>query len=251
MGYFLALWLAPCSPVRMTGIRALITCLFVASAAAQVCDPSHFAGPYALQLTGTTTISGDEKAAANLSRLVFAEEGKVSGLSFTMFSGYLLSNPVTGSYELGTDCSLTWKLQDDSGAWQHFAGTLTPDLASGQFRQTDPGAPQQGVILKSAGKCGTENLHPRYTYTIAGAIISLQRGQERQVVSGKGTVDRESNDTFEVDDDCTVQFDLVVQNAAGEKQELRMRGILANAGREILAIESDLGAMVAARLTAQ
>ena len=98
------------------------------------CDPSHFAGSYALQLTGTTTISGDEKPATNLSRLVFAEEGKVSGVSSTSFSGYLLGNPVTGSDELGIDCSLNWKLQDDSDAWQHFAGKLMPDLASGQFR---------------------------------------------------------------------------------------------------------------------
>ena len=48
------------------------------------------------------------------------------GYSSTHFSGFLQGNPVTGAYEAHNDCSLTWTLQDDSGNYQHFTGTMTP-----------------------------------------------------------------------------------------------------------------------------
>jgi hypothetical protein len=57
-----------------------------------------------------------------------------------MFAGYLQGNPITGSYELRTDCTLTWKLQDDSGAFQLFTGTMSADLTRAQIRQTVAGA---------------------------------------------------------------------------------------------------------------
>src|SRR5215467_15597851 len=94
---------------------------------ADVCDPTKLIGPYGLQLYGVTTISGTEKYATSLGRLVFDGHGSIRGISSAMFSGFLLGNPVTGSYEAHTDCSLTWQLQDDSGAYQHFTGRISPD----------------------------------------------------------------------------------------------------------------------------
>jgi len=234
----------------MIGTRAVVLCCLCASALAQVCDPSKLAGSYALQLSGTTTVSGDEKPATSLARVVFDGHGKLSGISSTMFSGFLLANPVTGSYEARADCSLAWKLQDDSGAFQNFAGTLAPDLARGQFRQTDPGAPQRGLILKSLDKCNAQDLRPRYAYAVSGSTTPMQEGGSRQTISAKGTVDIARNGSFQVDSDCVVQFDLVVLDPAGREQWLRMRGILVSGGQEILGIETDPGAMVSARLSA-
>src|SRR6058998_1132403 len=109
---------------------------------ADVCNPAKLFGPYAFQLSGTTTISSAPKPTASLGRIVFDGQGKVSGTSSAMFEGLLLGNPVTGSYEAKTDCTLTWQLQDDSGAYQHFSGSLSGDLSRGQFQQTDPGGAQ-------------------------------------------------------------------------------------------------------------
>src|SRR5436190_10389202 len=103
---------------------------------ADVCNPAKLFGPYAFQLSGTTTISGTPKPTASLGRIVFDGQGKLSGTSSAMFEGLLLGNPVTGSYEAKADCSLTWQLQDDTGAYQHFSGTLSGDLSRGQFSQT-------------------------------------------------------------------------------------------------------------------
>jgi hypothetical protein len=216
----------------------------------QVCDPVHFSGPYAFQLFGTTTISGDAQPATSLGRLIFDGHGKISGNSATMFAGYLLGNPVTGTYELRTDCTLTWKLQDDSGAFQSFTGAITPDLARGQFRQAGFGGPQRGTLTRSSDRCTAQDLKNRYTYTVNGSTTPMMDGDTPGGVSAAGTVDVARNASFSVDSDCTVTFDLIV---VGENQRLitlRMRGQLVNGGREILAIETDPGAMVAARLNA-
>ncbi len=99
----------------------------MAAHAADVCDPAKLAGPYAFQLSGPTTISGTPKPTASLGRIVFDGSSGVSGTASATFSGLLLGNPVTGTYEAKSDCSVTWKLQDDSGAFQNFSGTLSTD----------------------------------------------------------------------------------------------------------------------------
>src|SRR5437764_11608644 len=126
----------------------LIGLLCLCCRAADVCDPAKLSGTYAVQLSGVTTISGTEKPATSLARIVFDGSGNLKGTASAMFTGFLLANPVTGTYEAHADCGLTWKLQDDSGAFQNFSGTLSPDLNRAQFRQTDPGGAQRGILLK-------------------------------------------------------------------------------------------------------
>ena len=50
---------------------------------------------------------------------------------------------------------------------------------------------------------------------------------------------------FQVDSDCSVRFVLAVGDSP-----MTMRGFLVNGGKEILAFQTDPGAMVAARFTA-
>jgi hypothetical protein len=228
----------------------LAAALFCGCAAAQVCDPPKLIGPYGFQLSGITTISGEEKPTTSVGRLVFDGHGGLSGRSSAMFSGYLLGNPVTGSYELKTDCSLTWKLQDDSGNYQNFGGKISSDLLRAQFRQTDPGGPHQGVLQRTPEKCSDQDLRTRYTYTVSGSTTPMIEGEKRRTVSAKGTLDVARNGTFSVDSDCTVTFDLAVLRPDQLLDTIKMRGILVDGGREILAIETDAGAMVAGRFSA-
>jgi hypothetical protein len=207
-------------------------------ASAQVCDPALFGGVYGLQLSGMTTISGNPQSATSLGRLVFDGHGNITGNSSTMFAGYLQGNPVKGTYELGTDCTLKWKLQDDSGVWQTFSGRLSSDLASGRIQQVGLGAPYGGTLVRAADQCSSQDLRKRYSYRVSGSVAAA------------GTVDIDRNGTFSIDADCTVTFDLLL-SAGGERlRSLHMRGLLVNAGREILAIEIDPGAMTAAQFNA-
>src|SRR5262245_16167161 len=108
-----------CSLAKSSGIAAL---LVVSGYAADVCNPRDLYGSYGFQLAGTTAIGGPEKPIAAIGRLVLGEGGKIGGVSSVNFNGLFLGNPVTGQYEAKDDCTVTWSLQDSSGAFQNFSG---------------------------------------------------------------------------------------------------------------------------------
>ena len=231
-------------------------------AAAQYCNPRQFQGAYGFQLSGTTTISGDTKPVAAMGRLEFDGRGGVSGSASVNFAGYLLGNPVTGAYQLRQDCRLTWTLQDDSGAFQHFAGTLTPDLQRAAFSQTDPGAAQHGTLSKVARECSAARIQGNYDLTISGNSIPMNPGESRRRISVDRilvTIDAAGNlarldlsaatpaGAAAIDADCIVDLTLLLP----ETPPMKFRGILVTGGKEILAIGTDPGAAVNARLTAR
>src|SRR3954464_3829082 len=104
------------------------------------CAPTDVQTVYGFQLAGTSTISGKPTPVAAIGRLTFDADGKVSGYSSVNFNGLFLGNPVIGTYEMNTDCGMTWKMQDTSGGWQSFAGKVKPGGGQIQFHQTDAGA---------------------------------------------------------------------------------------------------------------
>lgn len=221
--------------------------------AADVCDPAHLLGPYAFQLTGSTDIAGTPKPTVSLGRITFDGRGSLSGTASATFRGLLLGNPVTGSYEAKADCSISWKLQDDSGGFQNFAGTLSKDGASVQFKQTDPGGATRGIMKKVPDSCTTAMLQKEYNFTVSGSTTPMQTGEVGRSISSRGTLDIAGNGSFQVDSDCSVQFELKFPAEDGQQTQpvpMKMRGFLVNNGREILGFQTDPGAMVSARLTA-
>lgn len=234
-------------------------CLFLllllsdlAAHSADVCNPADLAGPYAFQLTGSTEISGTPKPAVSLGRISFDERGSLSGTASATFRGLLLGNPVTGSYEAKPDCSVTWKVRDDSGGFQSFRGTLSSDGASVPFKQTDPGGAQHGIMKKIPGACSTADLRQKYSYAVSGSTTPMLPGQVPHAVSAKGTLDIGRNGSFQVESDCSVTFGLTLPRLDGQVDQpppMNMRGFLVNGGKEILAFQTDPGAMVSALLT--
>jgi len=220
--------------------------------AADACYPARLAGSYAFQLAGLTNLSGTPQPTVSLGRIAFDDSGKVSGTSSIKLSGFLLGNPVTGTYEAKQDCTVTWQLQDDSGAYQHFSGRYTLDGIRVQFRQTDPGGVTNGVMQKTSDTCASSDLQRTYSFTVSGSTTPMNPGEGAHTVSGKGTLDTLRDGNFQVDSDCAVHFTLTLPSPDGQSASppMTMRGFLVNGGKEILAFETDPGAMVSARLTA-
>src|SRR6202167_1499823 len=134
------------STIALAAGMAFAPLLAIPARAADVCDPAKLEGAYGFQLSGHTTISADSKPVVSVGRLVFDGHGVLSGYASVNFAGYFLGNPVTGSYEAHDDCTISWSLQDDSGAFQHFTGKLTPDNSSAEFHQSDTGGAQDGIL---------------------------------------------------------------------------------------------------------
>lgn len=237
-------------PARSLIMIALAAILPVS---AQVCDPRALEGPYAFQLSGTTTISGSSKPVAGLGLLEFDGEGGISGTASVNFAGLYLGSPVKGEYEAHANCTVTWSLRDDSGAFQHFTGVFTPDLQRATFRQTDPGGARNGTLARMAAACSTADLQGSYRFTISRSTIPMQPGDIASTISLSGTltVDAAGNltiprdgaaipaGTAEVDSDCEVHIVLLPSPST----ELTLLGALTGQ-REILAIQTDPGASV-------
>lgn len=234
---------------------------------ADVCNPSDFQGPYGFRLSGETTISGESKPVASLGRLVLASDGKITGYSTAMFAGYLLGNPVTGTFEARWDCTITWSLEDDSGAFQHFSGVATSDGKTVHFSQTDTGGAQQGSMVRMPVACKVSDLRKAYAFTLSGSTVPMAPGEISSTAAAKGLIQSDENANFKlvtgdppavptdvtiaIDAECIVDIQLTLPAAGAiAATPINLRGLLIDEGKEILTIETDPGAMVSATLIA-
>jgi hypothetical protein len=248
--------------VTTTSILALAVALAAPACAADACDPTKLEGAYGFELSGHTTISGDSKPVVSVGRLVFDGHGVLSGYASVNFAGYFLGNPVTGAYEAQEDCTISWSLQDDSGAFQHFTGKLTPDNLSAEFHQSDPGGAQNGVLQKVAAQCSVAGLAPLYSFGVAGSTTPMTPGDVAKRISAAGSLEPDAAGnlkitvpggapptagTITVDSDCFAQISMALPSG----DSINLRGILVNDGKQILAMQTDAGATVTARFNAK
>jgi hypothetical protein len=239
--------------MRANSLFLLVLLAGLAAKAADGCDPANLAGPYAFQLTGSTEMTGTPQKIAGLGRIAFDGSGGLNGTASVMYHGLLLGNPVTGSYESKSDCSVAWSLQDESGAYQHFRGTVSADGTRVQFTQTDPGGAQGGIMQRTSDTCSATDLLKKYYFTVSGSTAPVLAGQVPRTVSANGTLDIAENGSFQVESDCSVHFEWTLpaqEGRAADPTPMAMRGFLVNGGKEILAFQTDPGAIVAARFSA-
>jgi hypothetical protein len=265
----------PMAPVRRGNrrLRLALSLVFISvpglPLCADVCNPTALVGAYGFQLSGETTISGESKPVSNIGRMVLAADGGITGYSTAMFAGFLLGNPVTGSYEARWDCTISWSLQDDSGAFQHFDGVATSDGQTVHFRQADPGGAQHGIMARTPAECKASDIRKQYAFTLSGASVPMLPGAASNSVSvdAKGLIKADANANFKlalegasaaatdvaiaVDTQCIVEIELSLPTQdAATITPVKLRGVLIHEGKEILAIETDPGAMVTAAFAA-
>jgi len=248
---------------------ALILLLSIGAHAAEICGRNDLYGPYGFQFAGTTTISGPEIPVAGIGRIEFGDDGALSGTSSVNFNGLYLGNPVTGTYEFGTDCRMTMSLQDDSGAFQRFSGTVTPGGKKVTFHQTDAGTVERGIMLRTAASCTTTDFRPSYAFTMSGVYTPLAPDGASGTISATGSMNAPSSGsltlarklrnseasaavTFTVESGCFVNFEFTLPEGDGQPAiPMKLRGILVNEGKEIQAISSDPGQTLSARFMAR
>jgi hypothetical protein len=134
------------------------------------------------------------------------------------------------------------KLQDGSGGFQNFGGTLSRDGTSVQFKQTDAGGPQRGIMRKTSDTCSAADLRTKYYFTVSGSTTPMQPIDVPHVVSAKGTLDIAENGSFRGESDCSVRFGLTIGTQDGQVVEpslMTMRGFLVGGAQEILAFHTD------------
>ncbi len=254
----------------MFAVRAILiaAALSLPLCAADPCSTASFAGSYGLRLAGTSTISGSPAPFANLSRLVFDGEGGITGYSSVNFNGLLLGNPVTGTYQVSRDCSISWSLQDDSGAFQHFAGAVLPNGGRVDLRQTDSHIDAHGAMLRTSPACAASDVSPSYSLVLSGDATPLAGGDVPPTISAHGVLhiagvssatlvqtfegtEVPADGTWSAESDCTFHFEFALPVKTGKTPvAMALRGILVNGGRQILAIQTNPATVVSAGFTA-
>jgi hypothetical protein len=248
---------------------AFVLLLSVAAHAADVCGRNDLYGPYGFQFSGTTTISGVETPVAGIGRIEFGDDAALSGISSVNFNGLYLGNPVTGTYEFGTDCRMSMSLQDDSGAFQHFSGTVALGGKRVAFHQTDPGTVERGIMLRTSASCTNTDFRPSYSFTMSGVYTPLAPDGATGTISASGATNATSTGsltivrklrnsevtaagTVNVESNCFVNFEFTLPEGDGQPAiPMKLRGIVVNEGKEIQAISSDPAETLSARFTAR
>ena len=254
---------------------------------AETCDARAFQGAYGFSLTGTTNIGDRARPVAVLGRLVVEDSEHLRGVSSASFMGLVYGNRVMGTYQVQMDCTIAWTLQDSSGGLQHFAGTMTVDGGRIMFRQTDPGSPGNGIMLRSMKACTESGLMRTFDFIASGSTFNMMNPAETRSVDVQGVLTADgahkvsfvSNDgeqaleagTYELAEDCFVT--LVVNLPAGQQAPtmissspsggvvipglpangqptpgLHFRAIVVDDGRQVLGMQIDPATTVAIRL---
>jgi hypothetical protein len=107
-------------------------------------------------------------------------------------------------------------------------------------------------MKKTSDTCLAVDLLKKYSFMVSGSTTPMQPGEVPHTVFAKGTLDIAQNGSFQVESGCSVRFGLTLPAQDGqvaERSPMTMRGFLVNGGKEILAFQTDPGAMVAARFT--
>ena len=186
----------------------------------------------------------------------------MSGVSSVNFNGLFLGNPVTGTYKLQTDCSMTWSFQDDSGNWQHFEGNAEPGGGRAEFHQTDEGtANSRGVLERTPAACNAQTLLGHYALTITGRGTPFETSGAPGRLSAEGTAESDgagnlaltwskgkTSGTYSVDSDCTVQLEFGIAVEQDSSDLVKLRGVVVNGGREVLAVQTDPERVAVAKL---
>jgi len=83
---------------------------------------------------------------------------------------------------------VSWKRQDDSGAFQNFSGNgFEPmELSCNSHRPTPAGA-QRGIMRKTSDACSAADLLKEYDFT-SPSSIPMQDGEVGHAVAAKGTL---------------------------------------------------------------
>ena len=273
-------------------MQRLIILLFMSIVAtsvtrAETCDARAFQGAYGFSLTGATNIGDRARPVAVLGRLVVEDSEHLRGVSSASFMGLVYGNRVTGTYQVQMDCTITWTFQDSSGGIQHFAGNMTVDGGRILFRQTDPGGPEDGIMLRSMKACTESGLTRTFDFIASGSTFNLMNPAEARSIDFQGVLTADgahkvsfvSDDgepaieagTYELAEDCFVT--VVVNFPAGHQPPpiisnspsggvvipgmlangqstpgLHFRAIVVDDGRQVLGMQIDPATTVAIRL---
>ena len=249
------------------------------------CTNNMLSGAYGWQLSGTltTNVSGGvagaatplnvmsriasdapgTSVAAGLATLFMDGGGNLFGNAVLIVDGASSEGPVTGSYNVNDDCSMSITLTDSSGGTQHFDGVVVNRGDGANLLQTDPGVGVAGSLRHARGFCQTSDIGGGFGFRSAGMVTAWGPSSSIGSINldGQGNVTASesrfgggvysqvaSTGSITVNSDCSLNLTLAA-NTDGSLQNYR--GIILNSTKDMFLLRSDDGATVTGTVIAQ
>jgi uncharacterized protein (TIGR03437 family) len=216
-----------------------------AQRAATSCDSSAVSGSYTYAIKGWAAAGGAFQPFADAGRMVADGSGDFTGQSTYSASGTITRRTLTGAFSIGSACSGTATIRDNSGKVAQLAVTV---LSNGQllFIQSDNGTILSGGAQRGQYACSTGSLTGPYAYANAGfsggIVPEANSGLYTSDGNGhiNGTDARIFTGSYSVNSDCTGSA--IFTDTLGNSANLDL--FVADGGAQVQFIQTDSGVVL-------
>jgi hypothetical protein len=250
------------------------------------CTNNMLSGAYGWQLSGTLTpdlsggvggaatplkvmaripteVPGTVSVAAGFASFFLDGGGNLFGNSAVILDGVWSEGPLTGSYNVNDDCSVSLTLTDSAGGTQHFDGVVVNRGDEATLLQTDKGVGISGSLRHARGSCQTSDILGSFGFRSEGTILATGPFTSIGTINldgqGNATATESrfsagaysqvaSTGTITVNTDCTLTLTL---SANTDGSLVNFRGMQLNNMKEIFLLRSDDGTAITGHVIAQ
>jgi len=201
---------------------ALFLAIVKPGTAQNTCTNASLIGPYGYTITGVVVNSNASFYSVAESGTVTADgNGNLTGSNTFSEAGQILSQTLTGTYTINSDCTGTVTTLDSIGP-ANFNIVIVDNGQQVLFIESDAGVAVSGSAKPQATNCSTESISGPYGYAItgwtfdssgngwgyaeSGKVVADGRGGLSSVAtaSQQGTIaSGTASGTYSVNDDCT------------------------------------------------
>lgn len=245
---------------RGSVIILMLTALAAMVPAAQAtCSNATLNGVYGILSTG---LNGALLPASSISRIVLDGAGNATGTKIKSNDGTIVSYTMTGTYQINSNCTGTAVLNQSGGGGTLHLNLVLNNANKGAFLiQTDANHVESSIAVALGSTIVCTNLAVKRKYSLELTGITPQ-GQSAMVgqlvlngiggISGRGTLSLYGSitnnvpvtGTYAINADCTGTAKITPQGLS----PINLSLLVVNIDKEILALETDTGTIVAGTL---
>lgn len=240
-------------------VLVMLGALLAAVPASQAaCSNASIHGVYGVLSSG---LNGSGQPAASVDRVVVDGAGNLTGSSTKSIDGTIVTFTFTGTYQINKDGTGNATFNNQDGSTKHANIYLNNGMKGAFMIQTDDQHVESSVVV-AMGKavCTDAGVKHTYSFELTGSDTSPRQiaAAGQLVLNGSGSVkgvatlsiggsienSLPASGTYQINSDCTGSAQITPQGLPAVNLTL----LVVNAGKEIMAIQTDSGTITAGTL---
>lgn len=236
-------------------IALLFGSIIVSTPVAQAaCSNASLKGTYGIVATG---LNGSLQPASSVDQVTLDGAGHVSGTSTKSIDGTIVTYTVTGTYSISANCTGTAVFNNQGGETRHAKIYLNNANAGAFAIQTDKNHVESSIaVAQGVASCTNAGVKNPYSFEATGQVIGTGQiaAAGRLTMNGTGTISGTLTvsldgvihssvavtGTYKINSNCTGSATITPTGLTAMNFNL----VVVNAGKEIMAIETDNNTIV-------